>query len=215
MFRILILLLLTATSAFAEIPNHKNVVTAARAKYDKLPPGRLRAYCIVNETVYVLRGEGAGLFFKTGDSSFADRSSDIIIYKPNAETFDILGDAENKAVPAWGRTTPTGFGPIAKWRAPLDPATITACKTAQPPDPPDPPDPQPPDDLTLRVAALEGAVSALQAHTAVIDKQIAALTQRVAVLEIPAVPPLPPPCTPTEVDTSRSLGHTHKVKTCQ
>src|SRR5215203_2430378 len=118
------------------IPDHKNVVVNARAIYKALA-GRNRAYCIVNKTAWDLRNEGAGTFFKTGESSYLDRSSDIIIYKPNRETFDILGDAEGVATPQWGRTSPSGFGPIANWRESVDPTTILGvCPVAIVPVPP-------------------------------------------------------------------------------
>ena len=113
------------------IPNHKDVVTAARAKYAHLT-GTERAYYIVNQVAWDLRLEGAGSFFKNSgthyNGPYGPRSIDIVIYKHRAEdpagkgaTFDILGDAEGSAVPQWGRTSPTGFGDVTVWRAPVEP----------------------------------------------------------------------------------------------
>jgi hypothetical protein len=202
-------------SAQVAIPNHKDTVTAARKAYAGLPAGRLRAYCIVNRTAWDLRLDGVGLFYKTGDNGYAGRSSDVVIYKPRGETFDILGDAEGAAVPQWGRTKPTGFGDVAMWRAPQDPATVTVCGAVAPP--PDP-DPTPTPDLTPRVEALERQVSALlvavrdlQAALAANGEADAALAQRVTALE---QAPSGKPCTVQQVATSRSLGHTHHVQTC-
>lgn len=102
------------------IPNHLDVVKAARVKYNSLS-GAERAGNIVNQVAWDLRGEGAGTFYKNSGDNYNDRSLDVIIYKPNGETFDILGDAEGAANPQWGRTQPTGFGDVAKWRAATDP----------------------------------------------------------------------------------------------
>ena len=82
----------------ATIPNHLDVVKAARARYDSLT-GPERAHRIVNAVAWKLRDEGAGLFLKTGGTRFADRSLDVIIFK-GGETFDVLRDAEGKAEPA-------------------------------------------------------------------------------------------------------------------
>ena len=108
----------------ATIPNHLDVVKAARARYDSLT-GPERAHRIVNAVAWELRDEGAGLFLKTGGARFADRSIDVIIFK-GGETFDVLRDAEGKAEPAWGRTKPTGMGDNKKWRAPVDPGAVSA-----------------------------------------------------------------------------------------
>ena len=105
------------------IPNHIDVVKAARARYEALQ-GPERAHRIVNAVAWELREEGAGLFLKTGGARFADRSLDVIIFK-SGETFDVLKDAEGKAEPAWSRTRPTGMGDPHKWRAPVDPGPVS------------------------------------------------------------------------------------------
>jgi hypothetical protein len=101
------------------IPNHLNVVKAARARYAN-KSGPERAHLVVNAVAWQLRDEGAGLFFKPGGTQFKQRSLDVIIFK-EGQTFDILRDAEGKAEPTWSRTEPTGMGDPEKWRAPVDP----------------------------------------------------------------------------------------------
>src|SRR5687768_5454832 len=101
------------------IPNHLDVVKAARARYAHLS-GPERAHRVVNAVAWALREEGAGLFLKTSGTQFAERSLDVIIFK-EGPTFDVLRDAEGEAEPAWGRTRPTGMGDPAKWRAPVNP----------------------------------------------------------------------------------------------
>ena len=64
----------------ATIPNHIDVVKAARARYAALA-GPERAHRIVNAVAWELRDEGAGLFLKTGGTRFADRSIDVIIFR--------------------------------------------------------------------------------------------------------------------------------------
>lgn len=128
---ILVLILLTGSISYAQIPNHLSTVTAARNKYSDLS-GPKRAYCIVTQVAWDLRSEGAGTFFKSSGTQYNERSIDVIIYKPNRETFDILGDAEGEAKPQWRRTEPTGFGDIKLWREPVSPDTV-GCGTTLPP----------------------------------------------------------------------------------
>lgn len=104
------------------IPNHLDVVKAARARFAALS-GPERAHRIVNAVAWELREDGAGLLFKSAGTRFADRALDIIIFK-DGPTFDVLGDAEGKAEPAWARTQPTGMGDPARWRAPVDPDPV-------------------------------------------------------------------------------------------
>jgi hypothetical protein len=160
--------------ARAPIPNHLPTVKAARALYTSLN-GPLRAYCIVNKTAWDLRSEGAGSFFKDSGSAYLQRSLDIVIYKPAGETFDILGDSENTATPQWGRTSPTGFGDVAKWRAPIDPATLSICGAILPPvEPPVEPPVPPTSDLaklTVRVTALEQQVTQLTNRVLSLEQQ--------------------------------------------
>jgi hypothetical protein len=113
------------------IPNHLEVVKAARTRFAHLS-GPERAHHIVNAVAWELRDEGAGLFFKSAGTRFADRSLDIIIFK-DGPTFDVLRDAEGKAEPAWARTQPTGMGDTNRWRAPVDPGPIEP--TGPGPDP--------------------------------------------------------------------------------
>ena len=134
------------------IPNHLRVVQRARDNYAH-KSGRERAFLIVNYVAWDRRDEGCGLFFKTGDSSYNERSSDIVIFKgvPGAPagkgpTFDILGDAEGKATPTWSSTKKasdpetTGYGDLNNWRAPVDPAQF---------EPGNGPDPEPIDHEAL------------------------------------------------------------------
>lgn len=112
------------------IPNHLSVVTAARSKYSSFTKEK-RAFCIVSQVAFDLKAEGAGTFFKNSGTSYNERSIDVIIYKPNKETFDILGDAEGSATPQWRRTEPTGFGDIKLWREPQNPDSL-GCKIETP-----------------------------------------------------------------------------------
>lgn len=215
MFGLTGLIIGSHSTAQTTIPNHKATVTAARATYNHLS-GRQRAYCVVNKVSYDLRAENFGTFYKTGDNSYAQRSSDVIIVKPGGETFDILGDAEGSAVPQWGRTSPSGFGPVANWRIPADPATILAV-CPQVTDPPiDPPDP--PSDLTAltaRVTVLEVKLDVQGQTITALQTDLAALGARVTALE--HQPPTPPPaggCTVQVVQTSTTAFHSHAVKTC-
>lgn len=113
----------------ATIPNHIDIVQRARSKYGE-SIGKERAYRIVNQVAWDLRNEGAGTFYKPSGDNYNERSLDIIIYKPNGETFDILGDAEKEANPQWARTKPSGFGDLSKWRVATDPGN------QEPPPPP-------------------------------------------------------------------------------
>jgi hypothetical protein len=140
----------------ATIPNHIDVVKAARARYDALA-GPERAHRIVNAVAWELRHEGAGLFLKTGGTRFADRSLDVIIFK-GGETFDVLKDAEGKAEPAWSRTRPTGMGDPKKWRAAEDPGPVSD-GTSGAPDPP-----TQALDITAEIKAIRGALDALIAR---------------------------------------------------
>jgi hypothetical protein len=127
------------------IPNHLDVVKEARARYaDKSGPERAGLIC--NCVAWKLRNEGAGTFYKPSGDNWNQRSMDVIIYKPNGETFDILSDAEGDANPQWARTKPSGVGDPAKWRAATDPSGLTA--------PPTPPPPPPPDDDSVREALI-------------------------------------------------------------
>lgn len=197
----------------AEIPNHKSTVVTARIFYAALS-GPQRAFCIGNKVAYDLRGEGAGTFFKDSGQGYLQRSLDVLIYKPKGETFDILGNAENTADPQWGRTKPSGFGDVAKWRPAVDPATLSVCGSVTPPDPPVDP-PVPPSDLTAltaRVTALEAKSSAQGVSIDLLKGEVATLTGRVVALE--QKPPAPGGCTPQVVSTTVSAFHSHKVQTC-
>jgi hypothetical protein len=140
----------------ATIPNHIDVVKAARARYAALA-GPERAHRIVNAVAWELREEGAGLFLKTGGTRFADRSIDVIIFK-GGETFDVLKDAEGKAEPAWSRTRPTGMGDPGKWRAAVDPGPVSDGASA----PLEPSNPAL--DVTAEIKAIRGALDALIAR---------------------------------------------------
>ena len=116
----------------ATIPNHIDVVKAARARYATLS-GPERAHRIVNAVAWNLRDEGAGLFLKTGGTQFKQRSLDIIMFK-EGQTFDVLRDAEGDAEPTWSRTKPSGKGDPDNWRAAVDPAVLDGTPAPKPPD---------------------------------------------------------------------------------
>ncbi len=142
----------------ATIPNHLDVVKAARARYQTLA-GPERAQRIVNAVAWELRDEGAGLFLKTGGTRFADRSLDVIIFK-GGETFDVLRDAEGKAEPAWSRTKPTGMGDPKKWRAAVDPGPVSGGTSGEPSNGPS----DQPLDVAAEIKAIRAALDALIAR---------------------------------------------------
>ena len=138
------------------IPDHLDVVKEARTRYDRLT-GPRRAHHIVNAVAWALRNEGAGLFFKRTGTQYNERSLDVLIYKPNAETFDVLRDAEGRAEPSWSRTEPTGVGDPENWRAPVDPLELDASL------PPPPPGgvPEPNVDVVTELKAIRRSLDAL------------------------------------------------------
>ena len=125
------------------VPNLKDTITKYRAVYAN-ETGRRRAFLILNAAAWERRETGTGLYYKTGDNSYNERSSDIIIFKGIAEapagkgpTFDALGDAENRATPMWSSTRnpatgATGFGDLRNWRVPVDPAQFGSGDDPQP-----------------------------------------------------------------------------------
>lgn len=215
-------LILTLVALPAVAQEHKPVVVKARATYDSLT-GTQRAFCIVNQVAWDLRVDGAGTFYKSSGTNVNKRSIDIVMYRESRKTFDILGDAENRAIPAWARTKPSGFGNAANWRAPDDPASLVGCDVDvdPPPDvpPPDVP-PLPPPDLSedlstinqrldghdVEIAALKAQVADLNTSITRLTVALAALEQRVVVVEAP--------CATSQRSTSRSLGHVHDYVTC-
>lgn len=149
------------------IPNHLDVVKRWRAVYGFLS-GTERAFQVCNGVAWELRAEGCGLYAKPSGPHGV--SQDVLIFKPGAETFDVLRDAEGAATPQWSRTTPSGFGDLTRWRA----ATEPVLPGPQPPDPPDPPNPEPPpayDDteLRLRIGTLELRLQALEQHVSTLS----------------------------------------------
>jgi hypothetical protein len=128
------------------ISNQIDVVKKYRRLYNNYK-GEQRAYLIINATAWELRGGGAGLFFKDAGTRYADRSVDVIMFKPENYTYDVLRDAPNKCEPAWSRTRPTGQGDPRKWRAPIDPATLPPPLTEPvEPEEPKPDEPHPPEN---------------------------------------------------------------------
>jgi hypothetical protein len=146
------------------IPNHLDVVKAARARYANLS-GPERAHRIVNAVAWDLRDEGAGLFLKTGGTQFKQRSLDIIIFR-EGQTFDVLRDAEGDAEPTWSRTKPTGMGDPDNWRAAVDPAVLDG--VAAPMNPPvmtpTPPTPQAGVNVVAELKALRNSLDGLIAR---------------------------------------------------
>jgi len=130
------------------VPNLKDTITKYRAVYAN-ETGRRRAFLILNAAAWDSRETGAGLYYKTGDNSYNERSSDILMFQGIAEapagkgpTFDALGDAENMAKPIWNSTRnpatgATGFGDLRNWRAPVDPVQFDSSDDHQP-EPVDP-----------------------------------------------------------------------------
>jgi len=190
------------------IPNHKDLVAAARTAYASYT-GRERAYLILNAVAWQLRDDGAGLFYKTGDNSYANRSSDVLIFQPREDglppgkgrTFDCLGDAEGRADPAWGPTSPTGLGDLEHWRPSVDPSTLPLPAGSVPPPPPpvEPPPPvtppvQPPPTDYTRMLAL---IAELQQHIDKIEADMRAV--RVTLTA------------PFSATSGRTFGHTHQV----
>jgi len=125
------------------VPNLKDTITKFRAVYAS-ETGRRRAFLILNAAAWERRETGAGLYYKTGDNSYNERSSDILIFQGVAEapsgkgpTFDALGDAENVAKPVWNSTRnpatgATGYGDLKNWRAPVDPAQFESSDDPRP-----------------------------------------------------------------------------------
>jgi len=141
------------------IPNHLDVVQAARNKFADLS-GPQRANAIVNEVAYQLRAEGAGTFYKPSGSNYNERSLDIIIFKPDGETFDVLGNAEGDARPQWSRSEPTGFGDVTNWREGVP------VQVVEPPPPPPPPPPpvDPGVNVKAELTAIRDRINALLAR---------------------------------------------------
>lgn len=106
------------------IANQIDVVIAARATYDALGPGVERAGRITNQVAWDLRNQGVGVVRKTSGTNWMGWSIDVIMVSPGGATYDILRDAEGDAEPQWSRTSPTGFGDIDDWQAPVDPSSI-------------------------------------------------------------------------------------------
>jgi hypothetical protein len=172
------------------IENHLDVVQRAREKYADLKNVE-RAGKIVNQVAWDLAHEGAGLFYKPGGTNYNKRSIDVIIFKPNGETFDVLGDAEGIAKPMWTRTKPSGKGPIANWRAATEPDAVPGTPPVEPAKPPS-------TELERRVAVLEAQM--LQVRS----KDIPAVESRVATLELAEYEVV-------EATTSRDAFHSHKL----
>jgi hypothetical protein len=213
---------LVAESRAALIPNLKNLVVAARAKYAS-ESGPKRAYLIVNQVCIDAQKEGlrAGLLYKPSGNNYAERSIDVVIIAPGGETFDVLGDAEGDARPQWSRTEPTGFGDITKWRAPVDPALLeppppVVPPVVHPPTVPTEPEPEPdpvvvppvvpaPDNSQI-LANILSALDSLSKRVAALEKHTethSAIDARLDKLE--AAPYV------VHGQTGRSFGHTHSI----
>jgi hypothetical protein len=208
------------------IPNLKYLVVEARAKYAHLS-GEERAYRVVNQVAWDARQREnlrAGLFYKPSGTNFAERSIDVVMILPGGETFDVLGDAENDAVPQWRPTEPTGKGDVQKWRAPVDPKLLEPPPPVVPPVthpptvPTEPePEPEPPPvvavpptvpapenaqilaNILSALADVTGRVKALEAHT----ETHTAIDARLDALE--AAPYV------VQGETGRTFGHTHTI----
>ena len=68
-----------------------------------------------------LKDLGVGVLSKTSGTNWHGWSIDVIMVAPGGATYDILRDAEGDADPIWSRTSPSGFGDLDDWQAPLIP----------------------------------------------------------------------------------------------
>ena len=86
------------------VPNLKDTITKYRAVYAN-ETGRRRAFLILNAAAWERRETGAGLYYKTGDNSHNERSSDIIIFKGIDEAPAGKGPTSTRSVMprAWRR----------------------------------------------------------------------------------------------------------------
>jgi hypothetical protein len=185
------------------------VVQRARAKYAYLPAGPERAHRIVNEVGWELRNDGAGLLYKPAGTNYNERSLDVIIYKPGGETYDILIDAEGAAKPAWGRTKPTGFGDVSKWRAAVPPIGVEP----EPGEPPSTGEPPPTGDYITR-AEFEAYQRTVDNHFALLQQRIDQLAARVTTVEAKPTPQymlVGDPDAPA-IGTSTAVLHTHQLR---
>jgi len=118
-------------------PNGLEIVKRNRVKYNDLGAGPKRAWTVTNASAWDMRNDGAGMFFKDSGTEYNDRNINCILFKHRpgvdpsgkGEMYDVLRDAEGIAEPRWGRTNPSGYGDITKWRAPVEP------ESSQPPNP--------------------------------------------------------------------------------
>lgn len=192
-------------------------LTAERVKYGT-PISYADLGKVLNATAWAHRGIGLGLGGKTSGTRCPipggkTVTCDYLIRKSDMVGWDVIGDVEGPA-----SVQCNGAGVLVTnrpWVAPVDPGTG-----------PTPPDPQPPTpDLTARVEALEkkvtahtAAIAALQSDVADTKAEVIALRVQVdnlsdRVLALENKPPSQT-CTVREVDTSQSVFHTHKVRTC-
>lgn len=166
---------------------------------------------LLNRAAWVGRAGGIGLSRKTAGnicpSPVGSIGCDVLRLQSGVYWDVITGNAAESI--NCSNSAGTITDPARAWVAPVEPAGTT-------------PTPVPPDtDLTARVAVLEATSKAQASDIAALKNQIAALDARLTVLgnrvtaleHAPSTPP--PPCVPTDVQTSRSLGHTHRVTVCQ
>lgn len=173
------------------IPNHIETVRKWRAVYAGLS-GPERAYQIVNGVAWDLGGEGCGLYAKENGPHGV--SQDVVIFRPEGETFDILGDAEGQAKPQWSRTQPTGFGDLSRFR----PATEPQIPGPGPGPEPPPPPPPPTGDHEARIQALERRCNDLETTLLEETAERMLLERKMGTLRAVG-------------ETSRAWGHGHSV----
>ena len=162
------LLVLGATSVAGR---QLSVVEQVRAKYGT-PLGASHGAFLIE--VACATGKGLlrkdwGTFVRLPDGTGV--SQDILVEPDRSgRHIDILGDGENRAVPAWSLVV------NEQTHEPLlvDPARFyqPTCGVTPPPPPPPPPGPDP------RIAALESAVQALTAKVGDLEAALAAETAR-------------------------------------
>lgn len=186
--RVLLLLVLFASPAFAQHPDHTAVVVAVKADlvqrgFDLSSPNDSKpcnVFAITRRVAWQLRGEGIG-YVKKGGNNCEGFSVDALMYQDGTVIDTLIGSGEANT-PAWNNV---GTRPVTDWAAPTDPGD-------------GPPPPPPTTDLTAilnRLTALEAQaaqttahVDALQAEMGGVETSVNGIASRVQVLEAKPMP---------------------------